>query len=71
MTQPPALLWELLVIFALSIAVVFLFQKLRLPVIVGFLATGVIFDALNSCTNLTTFRVVSSIGPLLDSRLAS
>ena len=43
MTQPPALLWELLVIFALSIAVVFLFQKLRLPVIVGFLATGVIF----------------------------
>src|SRR5436309_1447124 len=28
MTQPPALLWELLVIFALSIAVVFLFQDL-------------------------------------------
>ena len=43
MAQPPSLLWELLVIFALSIAVVFLFQKLRLPVMVGFLATGVIF----------------------------
>ena len=43
MAQPPSLLWELLVIFALSIAVVFLFQKLRLPVMVGFLATGVVF----------------------------
>jgi len=43
MTQPPPLLWELLVIFALSIAVVFLFQRLRLPVVVGFLATGTIF----------------------------
>jgi K+:H+ antiporter len=37
------LLWDLLVIFALSVAVVFVFQKLRQPVIVGFLATGVIF----------------------------
>jgi len=37
------LLWDLLVILALSVAVVFLFQKLRQPVIVGFLATGVIF----------------------------
>ncbi|HEU5181671.1 MAG TPA: cation:proton antiporter [Candidatus Polarisedimenticolia bacterium] len=43
MIQPPPLLWELFVIFALSIAVVFVFQKLRLPVLVGFLATGVIF----------------------------
>jgi CPA2 family monovalent cation:H+ antiporter-2 len=43
MIQPPPLLWELFVIFALSIAVVFIFQKLRLPVLVGFLATGVIF----------------------------
>jgi len=43
MAQPPSLLWELFVIFALSIAVVFLFQKLRLPVVVGFLVTGVIF----------------------------
>ena len=40
MAQPPSLLWELFVIFALSIAVVFLFQKLRLPVVVGFLVTG-------------------------------
>ena len=43
MIQPPPLLWELFVIFALSIAVVFVFQKLHLPVLVGFLATGVIF----------------------------
>jgi K+:H+ antiporter len=42
MAQLP-LLWDLLVIFALSVAVVFVFQKLRQPVIVGFLATGVIF----------------------------
>ncbi len=42
MPQLP-LLWDLLVIFALSVAVVFVFQKLRQPVIVGFLATGVIF----------------------------
>ena len=37
------LLWDLIVIFGLSVAVVFLFQKLRQPVIVGFLATGVMF----------------------------
>ena len=37
------LLWDLLIIFALAVAVVFVFQKLRQPAIVGFLATGVIF----------------------------
>jgi len=42
MAQLP-LLWDLVVVFGLSVGVVFLFQKLRLPVIVGFLATGVIF----------------------------
>ncbi len=37
------LLYDLLVILALSVAVVFLFQKLRQPIVVGFLVTGVIF----------------------------
>src|SRR5215510_1814702 len=34
-------------------------------------ASAVIFDALNSLTNFTTFRVVSSIGPLRPTRLKS
>jgi CPA2 family monovalent cation:H+ antiporter-2 len=61
------LLWDLVVIFGLSIAVVFLFQKLRQPVIVGFLATGVIFGphGLGFIAESTEVEVLAEIGVVL------
>ncbi|TLY15494.1 MAG: sodium:proton exchanger [Nitrospirae bacterium] len=58
---------ELLVIFTISIAVVFLFQKLRLPSIAGFLAAGALIGpyGLNLVSDLQQVQVLAEIGVVL------
>jgi CPA2 family monovalent cation:H+ antiporter-2 len=58
---------DLLVIFATSIAVVFLFHKLRLPPIAGFLVAGALIGphGLNLVSDLQQVRVMAEIGVVL------
>ena len=58
---------ELLVIFAVSITVVFLFQKLRLPSIAGFLVAGALVGphGLNLVSDLQQVQVLAKIGVVL------
>jgi monovalent cation:H+ antiporter-2, CPA2 family len=58
---------DLLAIFAISIAVVFLFQKVRLPPIAGFLAVGTLVGpyGLHLVSNLDGVRIVAEIGVVL------
>lgn len=58
---------DLLAIFALSIAVVSLFQKIRLPSIAGFLVVGALVGpyGLNLISDLDQIRVVAEIGVVL------
>jgi CPA2 family monovalent cation:H+ antiporter-2 len=58
---------ELLVIFSVSIAVVFLFQKLRLPSIAGFLVAGALIGpyGLNLVSDLQQVQVLAEIGVVL------
>ena len=58
---------DLLVIFAISIAVVFLFHKLRLPSIAGFLVAGALIGphGLNLVSDLEQVRVLAEIGVVL------
>lgn len=55
---------DLLAIFAISITVVFLFQKVRLPSIAGFLVVGALVGpyGLNLISDLDQVRVVAEIG---------
>ncbi|PWB78256.1 MAG: sodium:proton exchanger [Candidatus Methylomirabilota bacterium] len=58
---------DLLAIFAISIAVVSLFQKIRLPSIAGFLVVGALVGpyGLNLISDLDQIRVVAEIGVVL------
>lgn len=58
---------DLLVIFAVSIGVVFLFQKLRLPSITGFLTAGMLIGpyGLNLVSDLPRVQVMAEIGVVL------
>jgi CPA2 family monovalent cation:H+ antiporter-2 len=60
-------LTDLLVIFAISIAVVFLFHKLRLPPLAGFLVAGALIGphGLNLVSDLQQVRVMAEIGVVL------
>ncbi len=61
------LLSDLLVIFAVSIGVVFLFQKLRLPSIAGFLTAGMLIgpSGLNLVADLPQVKIMAEIGVVL------
>ncbi len=61
------LLTDLLVIFAVSITVVFLFQKIRLPSIAGFLAAGALIGphGLNLVSDLQEVHRMAEIGVVL------
>lgn len=63
----PDVLNDLLVIFAVSIAVVFAFQKLRVPSIAGFLAAGALIGphGLNLVSDLQQVTVMAEIGVVL------
>jgi CPA2 family monovalent cation:H+ antiporter-2 len=58
---------DLLVIFAVSIAVVYVFQRLRLPSIAGFLAAGALIGpfGLNLVSDLEQVNVMAEIGVVL------
>ena len=58
---------DLLVIFAVSIAVVFAFQQIRLPAVAGFLVAGAIIGphGLNLVSDLEQVRVLAEIGVVL------
>lgn len=58
---------DLLLIFAVSIAVVFAFHKLRLPSIAGFLVAGALIGphGLNLISDLEQVRVLAEIGVIL------
>ncbi len=60
-------LGDVLVIFTVSITVVFLFHKLRLPAIAGFLAAGALIGphGLNLVSDLEQVRVMAEIGVVL------
>lgn len=58
---------NLLIIFAVSIAVVFLFHQLRLPSIAGFLVAGVVIGphGLNLISDIETVQILAEIGIVL------
>ncbi len=58
---------DLLVIFTVSIAVVFLFQQVRLPSIAGFLAAGALIGpyGLNLVSDLELIKFLAEIGVVL------
>ncbi|HJU04618.1 MAG TPA: cation:proton antiporter [Nitrospiraceae bacterium] len=58
---------DLLVIFGISIAVVYVFQRLRLPSIAGFLAAGALIGpfGLNLVSDLEQVNVMAEIGVVL------
>ncbi len=60
-------LGNLLVIFAVSIAVVFLFHQFRLPSIAGFLVAGALIGphGLNLISDINTVQVLAEIGVVL------
>lgn len=60
-------LGNLLVIFAVSIAVVFLFHQFRLPSITGFLVAGALIGphGLNLISDIATVQVLAEIGVVL------
>lgn len=64
---PHPVLSELLAIFAVSVVVVFLFQKLRLPSIAGFLVAGSLIgpSGLNLVSDTGQIRVLAEIGVVL------
>lgn len=61
------LLYEIIIIFAISIAVIFIFQKMRIPVIIGFLITGVICGPHGAglFTSLHDVEILAEIGVIL------
>lgn len=61
------LLQDIVVLLGLSIAVIFIFQKLKLPTILGFLVTGVIFgpSALGFIEANHEIEILSEIGIIL------
>ena len=63
----PDVLSDLLVIFAVSIAVVFVFHQFRLPSIAGFLAAGALIGpyGLNLVSDLGQVNVMAEIGVVL------
>ena len=58
---------DLLVIFAISIGIVFVFHKFRLPPIAGFLAAGALIGphGLNLVSDLEQVKVMAEIGVVL------
>ncbi|MFZ6051400.1 cation:proton antiporter domain-containing protein [Halocola ammonii] len=61
------LLKDIVILLGLSIAVIFIFQKLKLPSILGFLATGVLFgpSALGFIEATHEIEILSEIGIIL------
>lgn len=60
-------LTEIIVVLGLSILVIYLFQRLNLPAILGFLATGILFGphALGLVSAGEEIKVLSEIGVVL------
>src|SRR5919204_3655427 len=60
-------LTDLLVIFSISITIVFVFQKLHLPSIAGFLAAGTLMGpyGLNLVSDIAQVHVLAEIGIVL------
>jgi CPA2 family monovalent cation:H+ antiporter-2 len=58
---------ELLIVLAATISIVFLFQKLRLPAVVGFLLAGVVMgpDALGLIRNVAEVETLAEVGVVL------
>jgi monovalent cation:H+ antiporter-2, CPA2 family len=58
---------QLIIVLAATISIVFVFQKLRLPTIVGFLLTGVIIgpNGLQLITSLSQVETLAEIGVVL------
>ena len=66
----PHFLRELIIVLTATIAIVFIFQKLRLPTIVGFLLTGVIigphgFQLIQSVDQVETLAEIGVVLLLL------
>jgi CPA2 family monovalent cation:H+ antiporter-2 len=61
------LLQDIVILLGLSIAVIFIFQKLKMPTILGFLATGVLFgpSALGFIEANHEIEILSEIGIIL------
>ncbi len=61
------MLSDLLVIFSVSIAVVLIFQRLRLPSIAGFLAVGALLGphGLNLVSDVHQVHVMAEIGVVM------
>src|SRR5438093_12612146 len=58
---------QLIIVLAATISIVFVFQKLRLPTIVGFLLAGVIIgpNGLQLITSLSQVETLAEIGVVL------
>ncbi len=66
-TQEITILRELIILLAVSLPITFLFHKLRLPALVGFLITGIILGPYGSAviTDTTTVERLAEIGVVL------
>lgn len=61
------LLYEIIIVFTISIGVIFLFQKIKIPVIIGFLITGVICGPHGAglITSIHDVEILAEMGVIL------